>query len=428
MKSKLTKREIEERLNSIEEAIEDFQKGKLVIVVDDEDRENEGDFITAAEMITPETVNFMAKYGRGLICVAITEKRCEDLDLELMVANNTSLQSTPFTVTVDLIGHGCTTGISASDRAKTIKSLVDPKTNPEDLARPGHIFPLKAKNRGVLRRPGHTEAAIDLARLAGLKPGGALVEIMNEDGSMARFPQLIEIADKFNLHIITIKSLIAYLIKRDSLIEKGEKVKLPTKYGSFELIPFRQKSNNLEHVALLKGKWERSEPVLVRVHSSCLTGDIFGSYRCDCGSQLHEAMRMIDKEGKGVILYMNQEGRGIGLFNKIKAYKLQEQGRDTVEANLDLGFEEDERDYGVGASILRELGLGKIRLMTNNPVKRAGLEGYGLEIVENVHLEIPPNEFNHFYLETKKKKMGHFLELVVDDEEENKTPNDKKDE
>ena len=416
----LSKKEIEKRLSSVEQAIEDFRNGKLIIVVDDEDRENEGDFIIAAEKITAEIVNFMAKYGRGLICAAITEERCEELDLDLMVANNTALQSTPFTVTVDLIGHGCTTGISASDRAKTIKALIDPKTKPEDLARPGHLLPLKAKNRGVLRRPGHTEAAVDLARLAGLKPGGALVEIMNEDGTMARLPQLIEIADKFNLSIITIKSLIAYLIERDTLIEKGERVKLPTQFGDFELIPFLQKSNGLEHVALIKGNWSKDEAVLVRVHSSCVTGDIFGSYRCDCGPQLHEAMRMIDKEGKGVVLYMIQEGRGIGLFNKIKAYKLQEEGRDTVEANLDLGFEEDERDYGVGASILRELGLGKIRLITNNPVKRAGLEGYGLEIVENVRLEIEPNKYNHFYLETKKTKMGHFLELVIDKDKNTK--------
>lgn len=403
------------KLNSIEEAVEDIKAGKIVIVVDDEDRENEGDFICAAELVTPEIVNFMATHGRGLICAPIPENRCEELDLELMVGSNTSSHGTPFTVSVDLLGNGCTTGISTSDRAKTIKALVDPSTKPDDLGRPGHIFPLKAKNKGVLRRPGHTEAAVDLARLAGLTPGGVLVEIMHEDGSMARLPQLMKIAEKFDLKIISIKNLISHLLEKDSLIIKGVRVKLPTKYGNFEAIPFIQKSNQLEHIALIKGKWNKDEPVLVRVHSSCITGDIFGSYRCDCGSQLHEAMRMIEKEGKGVIVYMNQEGRGIGLFNKIRAYKLQEEGRDTVEANLDLGFEEDERDYGVGASILRELGLGKIRLITNNPVKRAGLEGYGLEIVENIHVEIPPNKHNHFYLQTKRIKMGHFLELVDDD-------------
>jgi 3,4-dihydroxy 2-butanone 4-phosphate synthase/GTP cyclohydrolase II len=402
--------------NTIEEAVEDIRNGKIIIVVDDEDRENEGDFIYAAELISPKIVNFMATHGRGLICVALTEDRCEELDLDLMVGNNTSLHGTAFTVSVDLLGHGCTTGISASDRAKTIKSLVNSKTKPEDLGRPGHIFPLKAKNKGVIRRAGHTEAAIDLTRLAGLKPGGVLVEIMNEDGSMAHLPDLRKIAEKFDLKVISIKSLIAYLIDKESIVIKGVRVKLPTKYGTFNLIPFIQKSNNLEHVALIKGTWTKNEPVLVRVHSSCVTGDIFGSYRCDCGSQLHEAMRLVEKEGKGVILYMNQEGRGIGLFNKIRAYKLQEEGRDTVEANIDLGFQVDERDYGVGASILRELGLGKIRLITNNPVKRAGLEGYGIEIVENIPLEIPPNEYNEFYLKTKKNKMGHFLELLDDDD------------
>ena len=404
------------KLNTIEEAVADIKNGKVVIVVDDEDRENEGDFICAAEMITPEIINFMATHGRGLICTPIPEERCEELDLDLMVGNNTSYHGTLFTVTVDLLGHGCTTGISASDRAKTIKALVDPATRPEDLGRPGHVFPLKARNKGVLRRAGHTEAAVDLARLAGLKPGGVLVEIMNEDGSMARLPQLMIIASKFNLKIVSIKSLIAYKLKLESLVMKGVKVKLPTKYGTFDLIPFVQKSNGLEHLALIKGKWTKDEPVLVRVHSSCMTGDIFGSYRCDCGPQLQEAMKLIDKEGKGAIVYLNQEGRGIGLFNKIKAYKLQEEGRDTVEANLDLGFREDERDYGVGASILRELGLGKIRLITNNPVKRAGLEGYGLEIIENVALEIPPNEHNLFYLKTKKNKMGHLLDLMDDDD------------
>jgi 3,4-dihydroxy 2-butanone 4-phosphate synthase/GTP cyclohydrolase II len=410
------------KLDTVEEAIEDIRQGKIVIVVDDEDRENEGDFICAAELATPEIVNFMATYGRGLICVPLPEERCDELELELMVPVNTSLHATPFTVSVDLLGHGCTTGISAGDRAKTIKALIDPDTRPEDLGRPGHIFPLKAKAKGVLRRAGHTEAAVDLARLAGLKPGGVLVEIMNEDGSMARLPHLLEIARNHDLKIITIKNLIAYQLERDSLIIRGERVKLPTEFGDFELIPFIQKSNGLEHVAILKGKWTKDEPVLVRVHSSCVTGDIFHSYRCDCGPQLHEAMRRIEAEGKGAIVYLNQEGRGIGLFNKIRAYKLQEQGRDTVEANLDLGFEDDERDYGVGASILHELGLGKIQLMTNNPVKRAGLEGYGLSIVENVPLVIPPNAHNEFYLETKRNKMGHFLELVPEEKKEDNKP------
>lgn len=399
-------------INSVEEGIEDIKQGKIVIVVDDEDRENEGDFIVAAEKITPEIVNFMATRGKGLICVALTEERCRNLELELMVGKNTALHQTPFTVSVDLIHPEITTGISASDRALTIRALVDDKTVPEDLARPGHVFPLKSKNRGVLRRAGHTEAAVDLARLAGLKPGGALVEIMNEDGSMARLPQLCVIAKKHGLKIITIEKLISHILKYESLIIKGSEVKLPTRFGDFRLIPFVQKSNGLEHVAIIKGSWSQKDKVLVRVHSSCMTGDIFGSYRCDCGPQLHEAMRMVEKEGRGVILYMNQEGRGIGLFNKIAAYKLQEQGRDTVQANLDLGFEVDERDYGVGANILKELGLGKIRLITNNPIKRAGLEGYGLEIVENVPLIIPPNEHNKFYLETKELKMGHFLDIV----------------
>ena len=402
-------------MNSIEEAIKDIREGKVVIVVDDEDRENEGDFICAAELITPEIVNFMAKYGRGLICTPLPEERCEELELELMVPVNTSLHATPFTVSVDLLGNGCTTGISASDRAKTIRSLVDPTTVPEDLGRPGHIFPLKAKTKGVLRRAGHTEAAVDLAKLAGLSAGGVLVEIMNEDGSMARLPQLLEIAKEHALKIVTIESLIAHQIQRDTLIIRGEKVMLPTEYGKFQLIPFVQKSNGLEHVALIKGTWSKDDPVMVRVHSSCVTGDIFHSYRCDCGAQLQEAMRRIDKEGRGVVIYLYQEGRGIGLFNKIKAYKLQEEGRDTVEANLDLGFEDDERDYGVGASILRDLGLGKIRLLTNNPVKRAGLEGYGLTVVENIPIVIEPNEHNKFYLETKRKKMGHFLELVQEE-------------
>lgn len=400
------------QLNTIDEAVEDFRKGKIIIVVDDEDRENEGDFITSAELITAEKVNFMATYGRGLICASIPETRCSELDLELMVGTNTSLHETPFTVSVDLIGHGCATGISASDRAKTIYALVDPETKPSDLARPGHIFPLKAKNRGVTRRAGHTEAAIDLSILAGLKPGGALVEIMNEDGTMARLPQLMEIAKKFNLKIISIADLIAYRVKTEHLIEMGVKVKLPTRYGEFDLVPFKQISNGLDHVALIKGEFSENEPILLRVHSSCLTGDIFGSRRCDCGQQLELAMRKIEKEGRGALIYMNQEGRGIGLFNKIRAYKLQEQGMDTVEANIELGFESDERDYGVGAQIIRDLGIRKIRLMTNNPVKRVGLEGYGLEIVETVPLEIEANEHNTNYLLTKKEKMGHDLALI----------------
>ncbi|MFO8236541.1 MAG: bifunctional 3,4-dihydroxy-2-butanone-4-phosphate synthase/GTP cyclohydrolase II [Bacteroidales bacterium] len=417
--------EFKQYLNTVEEAIEEIRDGKIIIVVDNEDRENEGDFVVAGEKITPEKVNFMAKYGRGLICSPIPEERADELELELMVGKNTSLHETPFTVSVDLIGEGCTTGISASDRAKTIKALVDYDTKPEDLGRPGHIFPLKAKSKGVLRRAGHTEAVVDLTKLAGLRPGGALVEIMNDDGTMARLPELIKIADEFNLKIITIKDLIAYKLKEESLVERGVKVKLPTEYGDFELVPFKQKSNELEHIALVKGTWTKNEPVMVRVHSSCLTGDIFGSKRCDCGPQLHKAMEMINKENKGVLIYMNQEGRGIGLFNKIKAYKLQEEGRDTVEANLDLGFGEDERDFGVGANILRELGLGKIKLLTNNPVKRKGLEGYGLEIVENIPLEIQPNKYNKFYLETKKNKMGHTLELVDSQEEELKKGKEK---
>lgn len=403
-----------EKFDTIENAIEDIRNGKLLIVVDDESRENEGDFIVAAEKITPEIVNFMATHGRGLICAPISERRCEELELDLMVGHNTALHETPFTVSVDLIGHGCTTGISASDRAKTIRALVDPVTEPGDLGRPGHIFPLKAREKGVLRRSGHTEAVVDLAILAGLKPGGALVEIMNEDGSMARLPQLMEISKRFGIKIISIEELIKYRLKNETIIKRGVTVKLPTKYGDFMLTPFIQLSNNQEHVAIFKGEWTTSDSVLVRVHSSCITGDIFGSYRCDCGSQLHQAMRMIESEGKGVIVYLNQEGRGIGLFNKIMAYKLQEEGRDTVEANVDLGFLPDEREYGVGASILHELGLGKIRLMTNNPVKRAALEGYGLQIVENIPIEIMPNTFNEKYLHTKKTKMGHFLELVVD--------------
>lgn len=402
-------KETSSQLNTIEEAIEDIKKGKVIIVVDDEDRENEGDFVVAAELITPEIVNFMARYGRGLICTPLPEERCKELDLELMVGTNTALHQTPFTVSVDLIGQGCTTGISASDRAKTIKALVDPNTKPEDLARPGHIFPLKAREKGVLRRAGHTEAVVDLTKLAGLNAGGALVEIMNEDGTMARLPELLEIAKKFDLKIISIQDLIAYRLKCESLVERGERVKMPTAYGTFELIPFRQKSNGLEHVALIKGEWTDEEPILVRVHSSCATGDIFGSHRCDCGPQLHKAMEMVDQEGKGVIVYLNQEGRGIGLFNKMHAYKLQEEGLDTVEANVELGFDADERDYGVGANILREIGVRKMRLITNNPVKKKGLEGYGLEITENVALEIAPTPFNEFYLQTKRDKMGHLI-------------------
>jgi len=400
------------KLNTIEEAIDDFKNGKIIIVVDDEDRENEGDFIVAAEKITPEIVNFMATYGRGLICATLPESRCDELDLQLMVEQNTSLHETAFTVSVDLKGQGCTTGISASDRAKTIKALVDKSTLPEDLGRPGHIFPLRAKERGVLRRAGHTEASVDLAQLAGLKPGCALVEIMNEDGTMARLPELFLIAKKYDLKIISIEDLIKYRLKIDTLIMKGQRVKLPTLDGDFELVPFKQLSNGLEHIAIIKGTFTKEEPILVRVHSSCITGDIFGSLRCDCGPQLHKAMKMIEKEGKGVIVYLSQEGRGIGLFKKIEAYKLQEQGKDTVEANVELGYKPDERDYGVGAQILRELGVGKIRLITNNPVKRAGLEGYGLKIVENIHDEIKPNKFNEFYLKTKRDKLGHFLELV----------------
>lgn len=395
--------------NTIEEAIQDLKDGKLIIVVDDEDRENEGDFIAAAEKVTPTMVNFMTKYGRGLLCVALTEKRCEELGLEMMVSSNTSLHETAFTISVDLLGNGCTTGISAEDRAKTINALVDPNTKKEDLGRPGHIFPLKAKENGVLRRAGHTEAAIDLTRLAGLKEGGALIEIMSEDGTMARLPELMKISKKFDIKIITIADLIKFRLSHDSLINRGKRVKLPTEYGTFELIPYIQLSNGLEHIALIKGEINSNEPILVRVHSSCVTGDIFGSLRCDCGPQLHESMKMIEKEGNGVIVYLNQEGRGIGLFHKIEAYKLQEQGLDTVEANVHLGFKADERDYGVGAQILRNLGIKKMRLITNNPKKRAGLEGFGLEIVENIPLVIQPNPYNINYLSAKKNKMGHYL-------------------
>jgi len=397
------------KLNTIEEAIEEIKKGKLLIVVDDEDRENEGDFICAAEIVTPEIVNFMAKHGRGLICVALPEERCEQLELDMMVGTNTSLHETQFTVSVDLISKETTTGVSAKDRALTIKALVDPSTKPSDLGRPGHIFPLKAKSKGVLRRAGHTEAVVDLTRFADLNPGGALVEIMNDDGSMARLPDLVKLRKKFDIKIITIRDLIRYKLERDTIIEKGVRVKLPTDRGDFDFIPFRQTSNGLEHGALVKGTWTKDEPVLVRVHSSCFTGDIFGSMRCDCGTQLHKAMEMVEKEGKGVVIYLSQEGRGIGLFNKIKAYSLQDEGMDTVQANIQLGFGEDERDYGVGASIMRELGLGQVRLISNNPVKRAGLEGYGIHIVDSVPLIIESNPYNKFYLETKANKMGHHL-------------------
>jgi 3,4-dihydroxy 2-butanone 4-phosphate synthase/GTP cyclohydrolase II len=394
-------------LDSIENAIEDIKAGKVVIVVDDEDRENEGDFICSSRSATPEVINFMSKHGRGLICVALLEERCDALGLELMVNNNTALHETAFTVSVDLLGHGCTTGISASDRAKTIHALIDPNTKPEELGKPGHIFPLRAKKGGVLRRAGHTEAAVDLARLAGHEPSGVLVEIMNEDGSMARVPDLVEIARKFDFKIVSIKDLIEYRIRRDSLIEEIVSVDMPTKYGHFKLVAFQEKNSANEHLALVKGSWKPEEPVLVRVHSSCFTGDILGSLRCDCGDQLHSAMKMVEQEGTGVILYMNQEGRGIGLLNKLKAYRLQEQGMDTVEANLHLGFSMDQRDYGVGAQILRHLGITKLKLITNNPKKRVGLIGYGLEIVENVPIRIAPNPYNEKYLKTKRDKLGH---------------------
>ncbi|MEP6466040.1 MAG: bifunctional 3,4-dihydroxy-2-butanone-4-phosphate synthase/GTP cyclohydrolase II [Parafilimonas sp.] len=398
-------------LNTIESAIEDIKQGKLIIVVDDEDRENEGDFITAAHNVTPEIINFMSKEGRGLICVPMNEERADELQLDLMVTNNTALHETPFTVSVDLIGHGCTTGISAHDRAKTVQALINPETKPEDLGRPGHIFPLRAKKGGVLRRTGHTEATVDLARLAGFESVGVLVEIMNEDGTMARLPQLKKIAEKFDLKIISIKDLIEYRLKTDSLIEEITRVEMPTKYGNFKLVAFKEKTTGGEHLALIKGEWQKDEPVLTRVHSSCFTGDILGSFRCDCGDQLHAAMQMVEAEGKGLILYMNQEGRGIGLMNKLRAYKLQEEGMDTVEANIHLGFGMDERDYGVGAQILRYLGVTKLKLMSNNPKKRAGLSGYGLEIVDIIPIEIKPNEHNEKYLTTKRDKMGHKILL-----------------
>ncbi len=395
------------KLNTIDEALEDIRKGKVVIVVDDEDRENEGDFITAARNATPEVINFMAMHGRGLICAPLTQERAHDLKLDMMVSANTSLHETPFTVSIDLLGHGCTTGISASDRSKTVQALIDPNIKPSDFGRPGHIFPLKSKPGGVLRRAGHTEATVDLSVLAGFEPCGVLVEILNEDGTMARLPQLIKIASKFDLKVITIKDLIEYRLAKETIVKRQVEVKMPTRWGDFTLIDYCVETNGQEHLVLVKGEWKKDEPVLVRMHSSCVTGDIFGSHRCDCGSQLHSAMQMIEAEGKGVIVYLNQEGRGIGLLNKLKAYKLQEQGLDTVEANVELGFKVDERDYGIGAQILRDLGVRKIRLMTNNPKKRAGLIGYGLEIVENVPIVIKSNPHNEKYLQTKRDKLGH---------------------
>ena len=393
--------------NTIEEAIEDIKKGKIIIVVDDEDRENEGDFLTAARNVTPEIINFMSKEGRGLICAPLIDSRCRELQLELMVTDNTTLHETPFTVSVDLIGKGCTTGISAQDRAKTLQALIDPNTKPEELGKPGHIFPLKAQPEGVLRRAGHTEAAIDFARLAGFEPAGCIVEILSEDGTMARLPELIQIAKKFDMKLVTIKDLISYRLKNESLIQRLISVDMPTDYGHFILTAFKQIDTGQEHLVLQKGTWDENEPVLVRVHSSCVTGDIFHSLRCDCGEQLSKSMEMIEKEGKGVVIYINQEGRGIGLVNKLKAYKLQEQGMDTVEANLQLGFKMDERDYGVGAQIIRAVGITKMRLMTNNPTKRAGLIGYGLEIVENIPIVVEPNSHNKKYFDTKRDKMGH---------------------
>ena len=401
-------------LDSIESAIEDIKAGRIVIVVDDEDRENEGDFIIAARYASPEVINFMSKHGRGLICAALIEDRCDELGLELMVNNNTALHETAFTVSVDLLGHGCSTGISAHDRSKTIHALIDPEAKQSDFGKPGHIFPLRAKKGGVLRRVGHTEAAIDLSRLAGFEPAGVLVEIMNDDGTMARLPELIEVAKKFDFKIVSIKDLIEYRIKRDSLIDEVVSVDMPTKYGTFKLVAFGEKHTSNEHLALIKGEWEKDEPVLVRVHSSCFTGDILGSLRCDCGEQLHAAMKMVEKEGKGAILYMNQEGRGIGLLNKLKAYRLQEEGMDTVEANLHLGFQMDQRDYGIGAQILRHLGISKLKLISNNPKKRVGLVGYGLEIVDNIPIEVLPNPHNEKYLLAKRDKLGH--EILGDDD------------
>ncbi|NDW17603.1 bifunctional 3,4-dihydroxy-2-butanone-4-phosphate synthase/GTP cyclohydrolase II [Dysgonomonas sp. 216] len=400
------------KLDSIDDAIAEIKKGNFVIVVDDEDRENEGDLIMAAEAVTPEKVNFMETHARGLICTPITAERCDELDLPMMVTSNTSTHATPFTVSVDLLGNGCTTGISALDRAKTIQAIANKETKPEDLGRPGHIFPLKAKDKGVLSRIGHTEAAVDLAKLAGMYPAGVLIEIKKEDGEMARLPELIKFGKEYDIKVISIADLVKYRLERESLIEKGVEVKMPTEYGDFRLIPFKQKSNGLEHIALIKGTWHKDEPILVRVHSSCMTGDIFGSKRCECGEQLHKSMEMVQEEGKGVVVYLNQEGRGIGLMAKIQAYKLQEEGYDTVDANLHLGFNADERNYGVGAAILRELGVTKMRLMTNNPIKRVGLESFGLEVVENVPIEIKPNSYNEFYMKTKKDKMGHDLHEI----------------
>ncbi len=400
------------QLNTIEEALEDFQRGEFVIVVDDEDRENEGDFIIAAEKVTPEKINFMMRYGRGVLCAPITEERAAELELAMQVSTNTSVHETPFTVTVDRLGKGCTTGVSMYDRAQTILALADPETKPQDLARPGHICPLRARSRGVLQRAGHTEAAVDLARLSGLQPAAALIEIINEDGTMARLPQLMEVAKQWSMKIISIKDLIAYRLKTESIIERGEEVSMPTEWGTFRLIPFKQKSNGLEHIALFKGDITNGDDVLVRVHSSCMTGDIFGSQRCECGEQLHKAMQIIEREGRGVVVYLNQEGRGIGLMEKIKAYKLQENGLDTVDANIHLGHNADERDYGVGANILRELGISRMRLMTNNPIKRVGLEAYGLEITEIVPVEVEPNEHNARYMQTKKERMGHILHFT----------------
>lgn len=400
------------KLNTVEEAIDEIRNGNFVVVVDDEDRENEGDLIIAAEAITPDKINFMETHARGLICAPLTGERCDELDLPMMVTNNTATHATPFTVSVDLLTHGCTTGISAYDRAQTILALTRKDTKPEDLGRPGHIFPLRAKEKGVLSRIGHTEAAVDLARLAGLSPAGVLIEIKKEDGEMARLPELRKFADEFGLKLISVADLIKYRLERESLIEKGPEVNMPTEYGDFRLIPFKQKETGLEHIALIKGTWEKDEPILVRVHSSCMTGDIFGSKRCECGEQLHRSMQMIQAEGKGVIVYLNQEGRGIGLMAKIKAYKLQEEGYDTVDANLHLGYKADERDYGVGAAILRELGVCKMRLLTNNPIKRIGLESFGLTVVENVPIEVAPNKYNEFYMHTKKERMGHDLHKV----------------
>lgn len=397
------------KLDTIEEAIEEIKKGNFVVVVDDEDRENEGDLIIAAEAITPEKVNFMETHAKGLLCVPLTGERCDELDLPMMVTSNTSVHATPFTVSVDLLGHGCTTGISSFDRSQTILALAKTETKAEDLGRPGHVFPLRARDKGVLSRIGHTEAAVDLAKLAGLYPAGVLIEIKKEDGEMARLPELMKFSKDFGLKIISVADLVKYRLCRESLIEKGVEVKMPTEYGDFHLIPFKQKSNGLEHIALIKGEWTPDEQILVRVHSSCMTGDIFGSKRCECGEQLHKSMEMIQKEGKGVIVYLNQEGRGIGLMAKIEAYKLQEEGLDTVDANLHLGYQADERDYGVGAAILRDLNVKKMRLLTNNPVKRVGLESFGLEVVGNVPIEVSPNKYNEAYMKTKKDKMGHIL-------------------